>query len=407
MSVNSLTPWQLRVHPRAWQDAALKIWREHYKGVVSVVTGGGKTLFAESCMLAFRHQYPDARFVIVVPTLTLLDQWYLSLQEDLGIPQSEIACFSSQEYAEKPGIVNLLVINSARDLASTLITDHATCLIVDECHRAGSPVNSLALRGTYTATLGLSATPVREYDDGFQLLVAPVLGQIIYEYDYSQASRDDVISPFKLINVEIELLADEAKRYSNLSKRAAIELRRIQHEKGDESRLKRILQQRAAISSAAVMRIPIAVRLVEEHRGHRTIIFHERITSANLIADNLKQRRHSVTVYHSQIPPTIRRDNLRLYRRGVFDILVACRALDEGMNVPETSVAVIASSTASHRQRIQRLGRVLRPAPGKSHATIYTIYATIHEERRLREEEEQLGTSGNVSWLRGVKRSNV
>jgi superfamily II DNA or RNA helicase len=70
------------------------------------------------------------------------------------------------------------------------------------------------------------------------------------------------------------------------------------------------------------------------------------------------------------------------------------------MNAPETTVAVIASSTASVRQRIQRLGRVLRPAPGKTHATVYTIYATASEEQRLRKEENGLHGVASVAWLK-------
>lgn len=81
------------------------------------------------------------------------------------------------------------------------------------------------------------------------------------------------------------------------------------------------------------------------------------------------------------IPTELRRDNLRLYRRGVFDTLVTCRALDEGTNVPETSVAIIAASTASIRQRIQRLGRVLRRAPGKEKATVSIPYTLLKSRK--------------------------
>jgi hypothetical protein len=60
------------------------------------------------------------------------------------------------------------------------------------------------------------------------------------------------------------------------------------------------------------------------------------------------------------------------------------RALDEGFNVPETEVGIIATSTATPRQRIQRLGRVLRPTEGKNGATVYTLVATEPEIQRLR-----------------------
>ena len=73
------------------------------------------------------------------------------------------------------------------------------------------------------------------------------------------------------------------------------------------------------------------------------------------------------------------------------------------MNVPETAVAVIASSTASQRQRIQRLGRVLRPARGKDKATIYTLFATTQEKVRLTSEAGRLEGVANILWATGTR----
>ena len=44
---------------------------------------------------------------------------------------------------------------------------------------------------------------------------------------------------------------------------------------------------------------------------------------------------------------------------------------------------------------------VLRPAPGKERATIYTIYATDQEERRLVQEALHLKEIVSTSWQRG------
>ena len=73
------------------------------------------------------------------------------------------------------------------------------------------------------------------------------------------------------------------------------------------------------------------------------------------------------------------------------------------MNVPETAVAVIASSTASQRQRIQRLGRVLRPSRGKDKAVIYTLFATEQEQKRLTTEAARLEGVASVFWATGTR----
>jgi superfamily II DNA or RNA helicase len=395
--------WALKTRPREWQSAALERWSSAHKGVVSVVTGGGKTIFAFLCMDAFSREHPTGRYIILVPTITLLDQWYVSLQEDFGVAETEIACFSSQEKASKPAKINLLVINTGRTTVKRLSQGQPCFLIVDECHRAGSPENAKALAGTFSAALGLSATPEREYDEGFQKYVVPALGPVIFEYDYVQAFQDEVITPFDLINVQIQFLPHEKEEYDKLTRRVAVLFNKAKTDSEAEVKLKFVLQKRAGISAQARMRIPVAARIVDEHRGTRTIIFHERVNAATTLYTILKKRNHSVCLYHSKIAPNWRRDNLRLFRQGVFDVLVSCRALDEGMNVPETAVAVIASSTASQRQRIQRLGRVLRPARGKSKATIYTLFATEQEKIRLTNEAERLEGVANILWATGTR----
>ena len=395
--------WRLRTEPRDWQRTALQKWSADHKGVASVVTGGGKTIFAFLCMAAFNAEHPDGRYIILVPTITLLDQWYVSLQEDFGVAESDLACFSSQEKAAQPGKINLLVINTGRTMVRKISKGQPTFLIVDECHRAGSPENAKALTGDFAAALGLSATPEREYDEGFQKYVVPALGPVIFEYGYVQAFEDRVITPFDLVNVHIDFLPHEKTEYDKLTRRAAALFQQAKIDAEADTKLKRILQKRAGISAQAKMRIPVAAKIAEESRGMHTIIFHERVASANALYVILKKRNHSVCLYHSKIAPNWRRDNLRLFRQGVFDVLISCRALDEGMNVPETSVAVIASSTASQRQRIQRLGRVLRPARGKTKATIYTLFATEQEKNRLAGEAEKLVGVANVVWATGTR----
>src|SRR5579864_5350423 len=354
-------------------------------------------------MDAFSREHPAGRYIILVPTITLLDQWYVSLQEDFGVKEADISYFSSQEKASKPAKVNLLVINTGRTMAHKMSQGQPCFLIVDECHRAGSPENAKALRGDFAAALGLSATPEREYDEGFQKHVVPALGPVIFEYSYVDAFKDEVITPFDLVNVKIDFLPHERDEYEKLTRRAAILFRKAKTDPEAEIKLKSVLQRRAGVSAQAKMRIPVAAKIADEHRGTRTIIFHERVSSANALYAILKKRNHSVCLYHSQIAPNWRRDNLRLFRQGVFDVLVSCRALDEGMNVPETAVAVIASSTASQRQRIQRLGRVLRPARGKSKATIYTLFATEQEKTRLTGEAEKLEGVAEVLWATGMR----
>lgn len=395
-----VSQWMLRYSPRRWQTEALDSWRAANRmGIVQVVTGAGKTILAEMCMLDFLESRPTAKTVIVVPTLSLLDQWYVSLHEELNVPQQQIATYSGEGRPERANCINLMVLNTARQAAPQVAVGHHTLLIVDECHRAGTPKNALALSGSHAATLGMSATPQRDYDDGFDAHLKPALGDTIYEYGYNQAIKDGVVTSFDLVNVSIDFLPPERQQYEALNRRIGRAMHMAEGNPRDDPRVQRLLRQRAAIVTSAALRIPTAVHIARQHEHEKVLIFHERIDAARKIHELLTAKGVSAALYHSQLGPAIRRDNLRLFRQGAFDVLVSCRALDEGMNVPETSVAIVASATASSRQRIQRMGRVLRPAAGKTHANIFTIYSSEQEEQRLAREARML-EANSVAWQR-------
>jgi superfamily II DNA or RNA helicase len=88
-----------------------------------------------------------------------------------------------------------------------------------------------------------------------------------------------------------------------------------------------------------------------------------------------------------------------MFKVGMADILVCCRALDEGIDVPEAECAILAASTSSHRQRVQRLGRVLRLSRNKESAEIYSLYASDQELEKLKKEEALLDGVSTTKWL--------
>lgn len=390
------------IRPRRWQTRALEIWARDMHGVASVVTGGGKTVFAYLCIQAFLNRYSEGRVVIIVPTIALLDQWYVDIADSTDISEDEIACYSGENHPERPKKISILVLNTARLTAPDLSSfgDLPKMLVVDECHRTGSPQNSLALRGDYTASLGLSATPEREFDDGFREYIVPALGPIFYEYSYREARRDGVIVDFDLVNIQIESVPKSALLHTSAVKNIESILNKKPHV-SDTSNRSELLQKRLALSSQTAIRVPWAVKLALAHQNQRIIIFHERVASLTRIIALLAKFGQNAVTYHSQLSEPHRRDNLRLFRRGMVNVLVTCRALDEGANVPEANVAIIARSTSSTRQRIQRLGRVLRPAIGKSAAIVYTLYSGKNERSQLEDEEQDLEGVARIVWKRG------
>ena len=391
---------KLQRQPRRWQTEALATWSSGLRGVVSVVTGAGKTFFAMQCMLAVWERQPDIKVLIVVPTVALMDQWRAALQAELGVDDSEIDLVGGGIRRIERSLITVAVLDSARELVTELTSEGQWFLVVDECHRVASPVNRKVLRGSYAATLGLSATPERQYDDLFESVIVPSLGPIVFRYEYQDASTDGVISDFELWNLRVPPSSSEQMKLNADNRAISMEIKRL-HALGDQAspRLRNLLLRRSRHSQRVRSRVVAAIQFADRFKGHRGLIFHESIQSANEIAAALTQRGHRVRAYHSQLEFPTRYQNLLLYVRGQIDVLVACRALDEGLDVPRTEFGIISASTSSVRQRIQRLGRVLRPHPKKKTATVVTMYVLPGEAEALRSESERLEGVAGVRWF--------
>ncbi len=391
---------KLQRQPRRWQTEALAAWSSGFRGVVSVVTGAGKTFFAMQCMLAVWERQPDIKVLIIVPTVALMDQWRAALQDELGVSDTDVGLVGGGMRRIERSSITVAVLDSARELASELTSEGQWFLVVDECHRVASPVNRKVLRGSYVATLGLSATPERQYDDLFEAVVVPSLGPIVFRYEYQDASVDDVISDFELWNIRVPPSSSEQMKLNKDNRAISMEIKQLQA-LGDRTSpyLRNLLLRRSRHSQRVRSRIVAAIQFVERFKGHRGLVFHESIQSANEIAATLTRRGHRARAYHSQLEFPTRYQNLLLYVRGQIDVLVACRALDEGLDVPRTEFGIISASTSSVRQRIQRLGRVLRPHPKKKTATVVTMYVLPSEAEALHSESERLEGIAGVRWF--------
>ena len=385
-------------YARRWQTEALSAWLDAgRRGVIEVVTGAGKTVFAGQVYQRVLQDAVDARLVIVVPTLALLDQWAVTLISDLGFSADEVAIISGETPRAHARRATVVVLNTARKRASDLVGDGRCLFVVDECHRAGSPHNAQALAVKSDWTLGLSATPRRQWDDGFENYVEPTLGPVIYEYGYAQARLDGLIPDLEILNYKFALQPAEAEAYEALTKRIARRWRASEDARNDPL-MKRLLIQRSRISAGSPARVVAAVAVAERF-PQRGLVFHEQIRRAETMARLLDKRGVRVALYHSGMGSARRRHNLELFKLGQITKLVTCRALDEGLNVPDAEVAILAASTTSQRQRIQRMGRVLRVTEGKKQATICTLFATDAERRALDEEAEALDEVAAVRWF--------
>ena len=107
----------------------------------------------------------------------------------------------------------------------------------------------------------------------------------------------------------------------------------------------------------------------------------EQIDEVVDIVGNKFNWRVKTFTYKDSSDPSVNFDDRRSYREdiledfsnGEYDCLVAMHCLDEGVDIPSASKAILLCNSTNPREFIQRLGRVLRRSPGKNKAEIYDL----------------------------------
>ena len=383
-----------------WQKAGLKAWEKNgYSGIVNVVTGAGKTVFALAAMDMLKKVFPSLQVKVVVPTIPLARQWKEALLHHAGSEEWRPGFFGGGVRDEPGHRVMIYVVNSARDSISGHIKrefslNRHVLLICDECHHYQSPENrkifsfieDMGERKELYHSIGLSATPFGNRDD--QVLTR-ALGREIYQYDYDSAAADGVISPFMVCEVSASFLPDEMREYADLTEEVRLLLAKLLRahpalkDKSDTAFIKAVTKiandakmdpsepaaafliatfQRKQVSNLAMARIHCALSIIENLKStDRVLIFCERIEQAKKMRFFLQRRfGNCCEIYHSEMTKEARSRAMEVFRLRQARILVSCRCLDEGIDVPDANIAIVLSSSSVSRQRIQRLGRVDR-----------------------------------------------
>jgi len=117
--------------------------------------------------------------------------------------------------------------------------------------------------------------------------------------------------------------------------------------------------------------------ILAHHPEAKTVIF----TEDNATAYEVSQRFLIPCLTH-QTAIKERQDILDRFKAGSYLAIVTSNVLNEGVDVPDASVGVILSGSASAREFVQRLGRILRRGVGKQ-AVLYEVIARETREERV------------------------
>ncbi|MFW5866019.1 MAG: DEAD/DEAH box helicase [Nanoarchaeota archaeon] len=359
-----------------WQEHALDALQDHdYNGVVKVASGKGKTVLAIAVIEKLFYEHPDMRVLVVVPTIYLMYQWRKELERflpDIG------TSFYYGAKKDVSGQIVLSVINSAA--VAGFKPNTFRIKILDEIHHYGAELYAGIFSVQTLHTIGLSATPERE-DEG-DLAIRFGAGGLVYSLD----NLEDLRKRFSLCTIRIPLTPEEYGRYTDLRS----EYRRMlaitgmnpgqveyKARRGSKYALRilKLWSQMAWIRHHASCKLPVIKRLVKAETDQKIIIFSESIEFAESVGREL-----DAIVVHSKMAKREVKNRLDKFREQDRAVLIAPRMIDEGYDVPDATIAIIASFRRSARQMIQRDGRILRT---EQYVRRYTLVIEGVEEEKF------------------------
>jgi superfamily II DNA or RNA helicase len=390
----SLTP-KKHLQLRPYQKASLDQWIAHEKrGVIALPTGAGKTIVAVAAILEVKRST-----LVVVPTIDLLYQWRDVLETYFDTPIGILG--DGQREAQS---ITVSTYDSAR-LTIDRLGNHFGLIIFDECHHLPSPqYQYIAQCAIAPYRLGLSATVERT--DGKESLIYELLGPLVYEGKISDLVANS-LAPYDVVSLEVELTDEERVRYKQARD---IYIRFVQKNRIDFSQKdawKRFLflssrskegreaflaqREQKLLAQRAKRKMDQVWDLLTHHSQEQMILF----TDDNETAYRIGCAFFLPVITH-KTKDRDRKRFLESFKKGEIKVLVTSRVLNEGVDVPEASIGVVVSGSGTVREHVQRLGRILRPRPGKR-ALLYEIVARatneVHVNQRRRRHDAYEGSS--------------
>jgi len=415
--------------PREYQQTAFENWKNNeQKGLFAMATGTGKTITSLNCLLEIYKRKGYFKALILVPTITLVNQWELECRKfhfgniikvfsknpewkeeiertifnetyrsEQGVEPSYIIIATYASYSRKRVFEKLNSLDKRRLL-----------LIADECHNMGSNTLAKALKDIpYLRRIGLSATPDRQFDDSGNKKLRDFFGvkdKYTYEYSMEEAIQNGVLCKYYYYPHMVKLTESEMEKYVELSEKIS---KYFNYSTGTfdyiDEILKRLLLSRKRIIHKAVNKFGVFKDIIQDRFKEYgtlkyTLIYVPEGNSPDYISggDDFDTREeinddidaeHLINQYTKAVTEvdtkvTVRKfvsgqkdrdEILQDFADGKLQVLTSMKCLDEGVDVPRSELAIFCSSTGNPRQFIQRRGRVLRTHLDKHFAVLHDL----------------------------------
>lgn len=339
-------PFEFKGQLRPFQETALADIEAHDFGVLQAPTGAGKTVIGLAA-IAKRRQPA----LVVVHTKELLNQWIARIETFLKIPKTEIGQIGNGKQTIGDRITVAMVQTLYK--CAQAVAPKIGFLICDESHRCPSRTFTEAVTAfDCRYSLGLSATPWRR--DGLTKLIYWYLGDLVHEVDREVLQDSGHILKARIVwrETAYQTDLDPSEQYSRMLSELT--------QDPDRTRL-----------------IASDVARQARNGGGTCLILTDRKEHAATLRDLLNDFGIKTALLTGDTPRNDREAIVDSLNRGEIPAVCATgQLIGEGFDCKGLSTLFLGTPIRFDGRVLQYLGRILRPAPGKTEAVLYDYVDT-------------------------------
>lgn len=357
----------------AEQRKALNEWFNNACiGSIIAGTGFGKSRCG---VLAVNYALKDSskQAIVLVPTTQLQDQFkqeFIKWGYEHLLDKIDIVCYQSAHKIE------------GKDYS---------IVVCDEVHLGLSPVyREFFSKNTYDKLLCMTATLPEEAE--YRTLLSE-LAPTAYTITLDECVNLGLVAPYDIICIPVEMTEEEQAEYkkaNNLFVQMKYKLGGfdafdeanaiLKHGKpGDKGAAKMFfdaIRERKRVVQHAENKLDAAKEIADYHIEEKILTFSGSNKFTNLMTERL-----GASAYHSGKTQAQRKKILEAFNKSTTSILCSTKALNQGFDVPDVGVGIIAGLESKKLSMIQRVGRLIRFKEGKR-GRIYILYVPNSQEEK-------------------------
>ncbi len=369
------------------QEASDKFFNAGKRGTLLYATGTGKTEIAIGIIERYLKENKGANVLFIAPRITLVEQTHERM--------AKYGLESGMYYSEEKDLEKNVTISTYQSIAKlTYIVENYDLIVFDEVHLASDyaeKYSEIMKLGHKHGKDMLCLTATLDENDqeryGTVLETCPVLDKI----NLNSAIKKKYLSALTIEDHSVELVPENKRAYNELSS----EIRSISNELGTSNpremsmMLKRgqwqagkwfkAVQARKLLTEYNEEKMDKVKELVDGFNGEQTIVFCERVPTLELLKEKLGDKFEFIT---AKTGKKKRKEILENFGK-TFSVIGTVHTLDLGYDVPDIKHGIIVASNKNETTIVQRIGRVVRKAEGKTMSKIYVIYAKGTHEHDL------------------------